>query len=113
MKHTILLHDSNKPSNIGNAFFTAGVKYMLETVCKDSIVVSGPSKTCGGWPIRFNYNLNNDLDYISYSEPDWFVVSGPMFDRNFPVIYKDTFEKIFKTGKTKLVILSSGGIEYS
>lgn len=113
MSHTILIHDSNRPSNIGNAFFTAGAKYMLSTVCKNSTVLSAPSKTAGGWPIRFPYNAKNDLDYISYSQPDWFVISGPMFDRHFPSIYEKTFENIFRNGKTRLVILSSGGIEYS
>ncbi|MES9972675.1 MAG: polysaccharide pyruvyl transferase family protein [Candidatus Thiodiazotropha sp.] len=113
MSHTIILHDSNKPSNIGNAFFTTGVKYMLKTVCKKSIVLSGPSKTSTGWPVRLNYNMKNDLDYISYSEPDWFVISGPMLDAKFPSKYEKTFDKIFNNGITKLVILSAGGIEYS
>lgn len=113
MTHLVLLHDSNRVSNIGNAFFTAGVKYLLAEVCGESTVLSAPSKVSGGWRLRGSLNVDNDIDYIQYSQCDWFVLSGPMLDRNFARTYAKTFERVFSKGRAKLILLSVGGIEYS
>lgn len=111
-KHLILSHDSNWTCNVGNPFFTLGVKYVLDKCCTDSLVLSTASKTETGWPVRFRKRMRNDLNYINYSEPDWFVLSGPLLDKNLPRYYEEAFSKIFANGKTKLILLSAGGIQY-
>ncbi|MEL7834099.1 polysaccharide pyruvyl transferase family protein [Fodinibius sp. Rm-B-1B1-1] len=113
MHNTILLHNSHWANNIGNSFFTLGVKYILENTFEDSKVIQTDQLSTLAWHQPRFLIEKNDLKYPSYSEPDWFVLSGPMFQKKPMNKLIPVFERVFSNNdKTKLIIMNAGSIGY-
>lgn len=109
----ILLHNSHWANNIGNAFFTLGVKYILEQTCVNSRVIQTDQLASLAWQQPLGLINCNSLKYAAYSEPDWFVIAGPLFKRKFIEKYSPVLRRVLKHNKkTRLIILNAGSIAY-
>lgn len=107
----ILFPASDWASNIGNPFFTLGVKHAVETALPGANVIqtgSNPIMSKGLKPgheaMAFNYpRFMGDVDAIMFA--------GPMLDKNFERIFGPAL-KAAKQHGIKIFLVSAGGIEY-
>lgn len=107
----ILFPASDWASNIGNPFFTLGVKHAVEAAFPKAEVVftaSNPIMAKGlkgrGESMAFNYP-----SYLG--EVDAIMFAGPMLDKNFGRIFGPAL-RAAKHKKMKIFLVSAGGIEY-
>ncbi len=115
MEKIILLHNSHWTNNIGNSFFSMGVKYLLEKIYNDKAhIIQTDQVSSLAWHHPRSLIEKNDIKYPSYSEPDWFVLAGPMFKIKALQKFTPILEQVFKNNtKTKLIIMNAGSIDYS
>lgn len=106
-----LFFAGNTTSNIGNAFFYEGVKYVINKIDNDANIIEAP------FSLRNAYNLNdnlakNELDYSKFiNDCDYVILSGPILDIHF----ENYFGSILKTCKEKgikVLMLSIGSRNY-
>jgi hypothetical protein len=113
MSKLILLHNSHWSNNIGNSFFTLGIKYILESALPDAQVLQTEQVSTLAWHQPRSIIEKNDLRYPGCSEPDWFVMSGPMFKRKAISKIEPILDQVFRDNdQTKLVIMNAGSIDY-
>lgn len=96
-------------TNIGNAFFSMGVEYVLKKILgeKNVTLVSDYQTYTNGIGKRF-YKHKNQLNYISDLDVDYIVLAGPVLSKFFLKMWKDTIIELSK--KNKGYILLSAGI---
>lgn len=102
----------NHSTNIGNHFFEISILSELRKLFKDDADVF----TVEGRHIfteqRMTGNQKDYLDYGKYTDADYFVVSGPVFQgKSYVNNFKDLFETMAKKG-TKFIFMSAGSIHY-
>ncbi len=107
----ILFPASDWASNIGNPFFTLGVKHAVETALPEAEVIftgSNPimAKGLKGREARMAFN------YPAYpGDVDAIMFAGPMLDKNFGRIFGPAL-RAAKLKKLKIFLVSAGGIDY-
>ncbi|MFC1654464.1 polysaccharide pyruvyl transferase family protein [Myxococcota bacterium] len=112
-QHTILLPNSHWATNVGNAFFSLGVNYVLQQAAVNSRIIQTAQLSTINVLSFKNLVRKNDLEYIKYSEPDWFMLCGPLFVEYVLKAYDRVLEKIFENNsKTKLIIMNAGSVLY-
>lgn len=114
MGKLILLHNSHWSNNIGNSFFTLGIKHILESAFPDAQVLQTEQVSTLAWHQPRPIIEKNDLQYPGCSEPDWFVMAGPMFKRKAMSKIEPILDQVFQDNdRTKLVIMNAGSIDYN
>ncbi len=95
-------------TNIGNAFFSLGVEYVLKRILGDEnvTVVSDYQTYTTGYGKRL-YPDRNQLNYISKLNVDYLVLAGPVLSKYFLMLWKDILIDLEKRG-VRLIILSAG-----
>lgn len=95
-------------TNIGNAFFSLGVEYVLKKVLGDEnvTIVSDLQTYTTGYGKRL-YPDKNQLEYISQLDVDYVVLAGPVISRYFLLLWKDILLKLKERG-IGYMILSAG-----
>jgi len=107
----ILFPASDWASNIGNPFFTLGVKHAIETaVPKAEIIFTGSNPIMAmGLKGRAKRMA---LNYPAYmGDTDAIMFAGPMLDKNFGRIFGPAL-RAAKQKNIKVFLVSAGGIEY-
>ena len=95
-------------TNIGNAFFSLGVEYVLKQILgeKNVTVVSDYQTYTTGYGKRM-YPDKNQLQYLSKLDIDYLVLAGPVLSKFFLTLWKDILIELEKRG-VRIVILSAG-----
>jgi len=97
-------------TNVGNDFFSKSIHHVLTRANPEYSVVT--TQNLPGYYWKENgTNPKNSFNYIKRIETDYLVITGPLFDVNFPKIWKETLSGIKKNG-TRLLILSAGSQKY-
>lgn len=95
-------------TNIGNAFFSLGVEYVLKQILGENNVsiVSDYQTYTTGFGRRL-YPDKNQLQYLSKIDVDYLVLAGPVLSKYFLLLWKDILIELEKRG-VRLIILSAG-----
>ena len=95
-------------TNIGNAFFSLGVEYVLKQVLGDRnvSVVSDFQTYTTGYGKRL-YPDKNQLEFISSLDADYVVLAGPVLSKYFLDLWEDILIKLEQRG-VRYVLLSAG-----
>lgn len=95
-------------TNIGNAFFSLGVDYVLKQIVgeKNVTIVSDYQTYTTGYGKRL-YPDKNQLEYIAKLEVDYVVLAGPVLSKYFLTLWKDILIKLEERG-IRYMILSAG-----
>lgn len=95
-------------TNIGNAFFNVGAKYVLGRVFGGDNVnmVSDQSAYTPGWKTKKG-NIPYAVDYWKHINTDYVALLGPMLSESFLPIWKGTLDALKSRG-VRYVLLSSG-----
>ncbi len=97
-------------TNVGNDFFTKSIHHVLTRANPEYSVVT--TQNLPGYYWKENgTNPKNSFNYLERIETDYLVITGPLFDVNFPKIWKETLSTIKRNG-TRLLILSAGSQKY-
>jgi hypothetical protein len=108
----ILFPQSNWATNIGNPFFSLGVKWLVEQALPGAEVV----KTASNPALPFHLTASqqrNAFNYVDYlGDVDAVMLAGPMLDRGFEVLHGPLLRAARRQGR-HVLILSAGGIDYS
>lgn len=102
---------NNQWDNIGNAFFMNAIVENLREAYEDRIVAMSGEEAPVHYNSKWNGNHKSIIDYSVYTKSDWFVISGPRFNKNI----RKKFEKLFsalKDAGTKIVLISVGSNRY-
>lgn len=106
----ILLTEGFYSTNIGNDYFMRGVRYVLEKALPHANIQKIGDLSSNFWKSN-GKPFKNDFNYLKYVDVDYFVITGPCFDRYFPALYGDLLRGL-KQNRTKLVFFSAGGNLY-
>lgn len=95
-------------TNIGNAFFSLGVEYVLKQILGEEnvTVVSDYQTYTTGYGKRL-YPDKKQLEYLSKLDVDYVVLAGPVLSKYFLTLWQDILVKLEKRG-IRYVILSAG-----
>jgi len=107
----VLLHNSHWASNIGNPFFTLAANYLLDRLFEDAQVLCTSQVSSLAWNPTAAQR-EQSLQYVQYSDPDWFVMCGPMMSTDFVEEYTRVFENM-PTDEMEIMLLSVGSSEYT
>lgn len=106
----ILTTDGFYATNIGNAFFMNGARYLLKTCFPQAEIYSLGDVSANQWTGK--KCRKHDYNYVKYANVDYLVIMGPCLSKNIARLYSDTFDVLLKNKKTKLILLSVGGFSY-
>lgn len=95
-------------TNIGNAFFSLGVEYVLKQILGEEnvTVVSDYQTYTTGYGKRL-YPDHNQLEYLSKLDVDYLVLAGPVLSKYFLILWREILVKLEQRG-VRYVILSAG-----
>ncbi len=109
MKQIVVVND--RWSNIGDVFYTNSLINMLEKTYGDKArVLNGDGIPPIPLTGRFYKNIQNYNTVASYN-PEWYVLSGPIFDKNFGKKWTPQLLALSKRG-VKIVFMSIGSNDY-
>ena len=98
-------------TNIGNAFFDEGIKYIFNNVFSNHNFSFASEQPENAWLTSFDKSKNK-FDYLSKINVDYAVIAGPLFTESFQSLWMNTLQKL-QLKRTKIVFLSSGFSKYS
>lgn len=95
-------------TNIGNAFFSLGVEYVLKKILGDEnvAVVNDIQTYTTGYGKRL-YPDKNQLEYLSKLDVDYIVLAGPVLSKYFLPLWERILIKLESRG-IRCIILSAG-----
>ena len=95
-------------TNIGNAFFSLGVEYVLKKILgEDRVTIVSDFQTYTTSYGRRLYPDKNQLEYISSLDIDYVVLAGPVISKYFLLLWEEILLKLEKRG-IRYIILSAG-----
>lgn len=98
-------------SNIGNAFYDLGAKYVLEKCLGNRASIRLSSDKPGVyWEYFFPSNCSV-LDHTEQYDADYLVLLGPVFSPSFIRLWINTLKRLQERG-TRIVFMSAGANEY-
>jgi len=97
-------------TNIGNDFFTRSIEAVLSRISPDIEVIVTQNLPGYYWKEE-GTNPKSSFNYIAHLDVDYLVLTGPLFDTNFPVLWRDTLTKLKEKG-TKFIFFSGGSQKY-
>ena len=100
-------------TNVGNAFFSLGVEYVLKRVFGErNVTLVSDVQTYTNSVGKRYYPHKKQLDYISRLDVDYVVLVGPVFSKYFLTLWKDALLKLEERG-VRLIVLSAGIMKMS
>lgn len=112
MKKKYLIASSNTSSNIGNAFFYEGIKYVFRNFLDSVEVFDGLFPLVNPYNLKNKKSIDNIFDYLSCNDGvDATIIAGPVLDINFESQFEKTLKNAKDSGK-KLIFLSIGSRKY-
>lgn len=97
-------------TNIGNDFFTRGIEYALQKAVPDYNIII--TQNLPGYYWREGMaNPGNSFNYLENLDLDYLVLTGPLFDTRFPILWKSTLSRLIKKG-TRIMFFSAGSQKY-
>jgi hypothetical protein len=97
-------------TNIGNDFFTRGIEFALKKAAPDFNIIVTQNLPGYYWK-EGGTNPRNSFNYLDCMDLDYLILTGPLFDVQFPHIWKETLTRLKKKG-TRIMILSAGSQKY-
>lgn len=95
-------------TNIGNAFFSLGVEYVLKQILgKENVTVVSDYQTYTTSYGKRLYPHKNQLEYITKLDVDLVIFAGPVLSKYFLPLWEDILLKLEKRG-VKYGFLSAG-----
>ena len=107
----ILTLDGFFATNIGNAFYTNGARYLLKICFPQAEIFSLGDVSANQWSSE--KCQKHDFTYIKYTDIDYLVITGPCLFKNIERLYRDVFDRLLKRKKTRLILLSVSGYTYN
>jgi len=102
-------------TNIGNAFFAEGIKYVLERAIPNcrAVLLTDQAAFLNLMPGRnYRHEPPNSLRYLDHIRPDYVVVAGSCLTEQFPRIWGESFRRLYQAG-TKVLLIGAGHYDYS
>jgi hypothetical protein len=102
-------------TNIGNAFFAEGIKYVLERAVPNcrAVLLTDQAAFLNLMPGRkYRHEPRNSLRYLDHIRPDYVVVAGSCLTEQFPRIWGQSFRRLHQAG-TKILLIGAGLYDYS
>ncbi len=102
-------------TNIGNAFFAEGIKYVLERAIPNcrGVLLTDQAAFLNLMPGRnYRHEPRNSLRYLDHIRPDYVVVAGSCLTEQFPRIWGESFRHLYEAG-TKVLFIGAGHYDYS
>ena len=106
----IITCDGFYATNIGNAFYMNGARYLLKKCFPQAEIFSLGDASGNLWKTK--KCLEHNYNYLKYTDVDYLVIMGPCLSKNIAKLHSDTFHVLLKNKKTKLILLSVGGSTY-
>ena len=95
-------------TNIGNAFFSLGVEYVLKRILgNENVTIVSDYQTYTTSYGKRLYPHRNQLEYLSKLDVDYIVLAGPVISKYFLLLWEDILVKLEKRG-IRYIILSAG-----
>lgn len=95
-------------TNIGNAFFSMGVEYVLKQLLgNENVTLVSDLQTYTTAYGKRLYKHKNQLEYISDLDVDYVVLAGPVISKYFLNLWEDILIKLEKRN-IRYIILSAG-----
>ncbi len=95
-------------TNIGNAFFSMGVEYVLKKLLgEDNVTLVSDLQTYTTSYGKRLYPHKNQLEYISQLDVDYVVLAGPVISKYFLMLWEDILVALEKRG-VRYILLSAG-----
>lgn len=102
-------------TNIGNAFFAEGIKYVMEQAipgCR-AFLLTDQAAFLNLLPGRkYRHEPRNSLRYLDHIRPDYVVIAGSCLTEQFPRIWGESLRRLYEGG-TKLLLIGAGHYDYS
>ncbi|MBP7051041.1 MAG: hypothetical protein KBE65_08510 [Phycisphaerae bacterium] len=98
-------------TNIGNAFFQLGARYVMSQACGDRAVQLFTDQA-GYWRYGKKVEPANSARLLDHVDAEYVVLSGSLLTYSFPSLWADSLE-ILKRRGTRLVLLGVGQFDYS
>jgi hypothetical protein len=101
-------------TNIGNAFFAEGIKYVLEQAIPDcrAFLLTDQAAFLNLVPgPNYRREPRNSLRYLDHIRPDYVVVAGSCLTEQFPRIWGESLRRLYEAG-TKLLLIGAGHYDY-
>jgi len=102
-------------TNIGNAFFAEGIKYVLERAIPNcrAVLLTDQAAFLNLMPGRnYRHEPPNSLRYLDHIRPDYVVVAGSCLTEQFPRIWGQSLRHLYQAG-TKVLFIGAGHYDYS
>ncbi|MFH0756467.1 MAG: polysaccharide pyruvyl transferase family protein [Bacteroidota bacterium] len=97
-------------TNIGNDFFTQSIRHVLSEILPGQHIIVTQNLPGYYWK-EGGTNPANSFNYIKCLELDFLVLTGPLFDASFPLLWEDTISALKKKG-TEIILFSAGSQRY-
>lgn len=95
-------------TNVGNAFYSLGVEYVLKNILdEENVSVVSDYQTYTSSLGRRLYPVKNHLNYLTKLDIDYFVLAGPVLSKYFLGLWEDTLVELEAKG-VRYIILSAG-----
>jgi len=102
-------------TNIGNAFFALGIKYLLKQAFPGArVVMFGDQAAYLNISPGFNYRKEPkySLRYFDHLRPDYIVLAGSVLTEQFPQVWGKSLRALYKAGG-KIALIGVGHYDYS
>lgn len=95
-------------TNIGNAFFSMGVEYVLKKILgKENVTIVSDYQTYTTSYGKRLYPHKRQYEYLTKLDVDYIVLAGPVLSKYFLLLYRDILMKL-KERNIGYIILSAG-----
>ena len=102
-------------TNIGNAFFAEGIKYVLQRAIPNcrAVMLTDQAAFLNLMPGRkYRHEPPNSLRYLDHIRPDYVVVAGSCLAELFPRIWGQSFRQLCQAG-TIVLLIGAGRYEHT
>jgi hypothetical protein len=102
-------------TNIGNAFFAEGIKYVLERAIPNcrAVLLTDQAAFLNLMPGRnYRHEPRNSLRYLDHIRPDYVVLAGSCLTEQFPRIWGESFRHLCQAG-TKVLLIGAGRYDHT
>ncbi|WP_407282789.1 polysaccharide pyruvyl transferase family protein [Methanolobus sp. WCC1] len=98
-------------TNVGNSFYDLAIINLLKKAAPDYNVIFCDDQPGNYWR-ETGTNPKNSLKYIGNVNSEYVAISGPLLNKNFPLIWEKAFEKYSEKG-IKILLISAGCSAYT
>lgn len=110
---TILYYAGYSSTNVGNMFYSEGVKYLLRELGEEKFRVITTSDLPGYYWQSFcdKPMLNYSELFLEYGNIDYLVLAGPMLNQKSLMMWEKNFA-LMRDKNIKVILISAGGSTY-